>query len=254
MKSFRAGAVLAIGVVLALAGTAPAQDAFVPKGEVQLAETGDENWGTTSDIVYTAFAHEFALFQGTQAPMNPTTAGLVCGVAPCGWLGGLHLPSGASIRSIELSACDGDAVQQVQFALFRSAKVPAGPVALTPFQTTGGAATPGCATFSFTLAAPHTVDNDANVYIMDVLENPGTNIQWNQFRVRYRLQVSPAPAVATFPNDVPTTHAFFRFVEAMAASGLTGGCSAGSFCPDSPVTRGQLSVFLAAALGLHFPN
>ena len=48
--------------------------------------------------------------------------------------------------------------------------------------------------------------------------------------------------------------AFFRFVEAMAASGLTGGCAPGSFCPDQPVTRGQMSVFLSLALGLHFPN
>ena len=72
--------------------------------------------------------------------------------------------------------------------------------------------------------------------------------------ISYRLQVSPAPATATFPNDVPTTHPFFRFVEAMAASGLTGGCAAGSFCPNDPVTRGQMSVFLSVALGLHFPN
>ena len=66
--------------------------------------------------------------------------------------------------------------------------------------------------------------------------------------------MSPAPGVATFPIDVPTNHPFFRFVEAMAASGLTGGCGPGQFCPDSPVTRGQMSVFLASALGLHFPN
>jgi hypothetical protein len=58
---------------------------------------------------------------------------------------------------------------------------------------------------------------------------------------------------ATFPNDVPTTHPFFRFIEALAASGITAGCDAGSFCPDDPVTRGQMAVFLVAALGLHFP-
>ena len=34
MKSFRAGIVAAIGVVLTAAGTAQAQDAFVPKGDV----------------------------------------------------------------------------------------------------------------------------------------------------------------------------------------------------------------------------
>jgi hypothetical protein len=98
------------------------------------------------------------------------------------------------------------------------------------------------------------VDNAANVYIVDVLENPGTNIQWNQFRIRYRLQVSAAPATASFPTDVPTTHPFFRFVEALARSGISGGCGTGAFCPDDPVTRGQMAVFLATALGLHFPN
>ena len=72
-------------------------------------------------------------------------------------------------------------------------------------------------------------------------------------RVRYQLQVSPAPATATF-GDVPTTHPFFRFVEALAASGITGGCGGGNYCPDYTLTRGQLAVFLATALGLHFPN
>jgi hypothetical protein len=71
--------------------------------------------------------------------------------------------------------------------------------------------------------------------------------------VRYKLQVSPAPASATFA-DVPTSHPFFQFVEALAASGITAGCGGGNFCPDAPITRGQMAVFLAAALGLHFPN
>lgn len=73
-------------------------------------------------------------------------------------------------------------------------------------------------------------------------------------RVTWARTMSAAPATATFPNDVPTTHGFFPFVEALAASGVTGGCGAGSFCPDQAVTRGQMAVFLATALGLHFPN
>ena len=72
-------------------------------------------------------------------------------------------------------------------------------------------------------------------------------------RLFYKLRVSPAPAVATFA-DVPTTHGLFQFVEALAASGISGGCGGGNFCPDAPLTRGQMAVFLAAALGLHFPN
>jgi hypothetical protein len=66
--------------------------------------------------------------------------------------------------------------------------------------------------------------------------------------------VSPAPAAADF-NDVPTTHPFFQYIEALKASGITGGCQASPplYCPDNPVTRGQMAVFLAKALGLHWP-
>jgi hypothetical protein len=69
----------------------------------------------------------------------------------------------------------------------------------------------------------------------------------------WRRQVSPAPGSATF-NDVPTFHPFFQYVEALAASGITGGCGNGNFCPDAPVTRGQMAVFLSKALGLHWPG
>ena len=32
------------------------------------------------------------------------------------------------------------------------------------------------------------------------------------------------------------------------------GCGSGNFCPDSPLTRRQMAVFLSKALGLHWPN
>jgi hypothetical protein len=71
------------------------------------------------------------------------------------------------------------------------------------------------------------------------------------FRVVDALQVSPAPLIPSF-NDVPTNHPFFQFIEALKASGITGGCQAAPplYCPDSSVTRGQMAVFLAKALGL----
>ena len=71
-------------------------------------------------------------------------------------------------------------------------------------------------------------------------------------RLRWHRQVSPAPAAASF-GDVPTGHPFFQFVEALADSGITAGCGSGNFCPDAPLTRGQMAVFLAKALGLHWP-
>ena len=82
----------------------------------------------------------------------------------------------------------------------------------------------------------------------------GTNDSTNMvrgIRLYYKLQVSPAPAQATF-NDVPTGHPFFQFVEALVASGITAGCGNDNYCPDNPVTRGQMAVFIAKALGLHW--
>ena len=45
-------------------------------------------------------------------------------------------------------------------------------------------------------------------------------------------------------------HPFEGDIEWMRLSGLTEGCGGGRFCPDSPVTRGQMASFLARALEL----
>jgi len=73
----------------------------------------------------------------------------------------------------------------------------------------------------------------------------------SQIRIAYVLQVSPPPATASF-NDVPTSDPAFQFVEAVYASGITAGCGGGNYCPDQPITRRQMAVFLAKALGLQW--
>lgn len=164
-----------------------------------------------------------------------------------------HLPTGAQIERIELRACDSSASEEVSLAI---GACPTGgsPCALAGSVSTGVAATPGCSDFSSTLASPLIINNQTAPILVSV--QPGTSLSasFSAVKLYYRLRVSPAPATATFPLDVPTTHPFFRFVEAMAASGLTGGCAPSSFCPDTAVTRGQMAVFLSTALGLHFPN
>lgn len=79
----------------------------------------------------------------------------------------------------------------------------------------------------------------------------GSDAALGAVRIYWHRQVSPAPALATF-NDVPTTHPFFQYIEALAASGITGGCGGGNYCPDNPLTRGQMAVFMAKALGLNW--
>ena len=223
----------------------------VPASE---ATPAPETYGTLSETVLTSFAHDFHVVEGVEGPWDGiTTGGRTCAQGACLWLAGLALPNGADIRSVEVSACDSDQAATVEFALIRAAKVPNGPIFLVPYTGTGVPQTPGCSTFVVNVAAPHTVNNNANAYAIAVYADPGTNVVWSQFRVRYKLQVSPAPASATF-TDVPLGNPQHRFVEALAAAGITGGCGVNLYCPDNPVTRGQMAVFMAVALGLHFPN
>ena len=56
----------------------------------------------------------------------------------------------------------------------------------------------------------------------------------------------PPPCVGTFP-DVPCSSNFAPWIEALAASGITGGCGGGNYCPLNPVIRQQMAVFLLKA-------
>jgi hypothetical protein len=72
----------------------------------------------------------------------------------------------------------------------------------------------------------------------------GVSVGWSR-------TISPAPATATF-NDVPVGSFGFQQIEALAGSGITAGCGGGNFCPNGTLTRAQMAVFLAKALGLHW--
>ena len=44
--------------------------------------------------------------------------------------------------------------------------------------------------------------------------------------------------------DVAESHWAYQFIESLAASGISAGCGGGNYCPDGPVTRAQMAVFL----------
>ena len=72
--------------------------------------------------------------------------------------------------------------------------------------------------------------------------------------VWWRRTVSPAPDTPSFA-DVPTGDSGYQFIEALRASGITGGCGDGTnFCPNGTLTRRQMAIFLSKALGLHWPD
>jgi hypothetical protein len=51
-------------------------------------------------------------------------------------------------------------------------------------------------------------------------------------------------------SDVPCSSGFARWIEELVLRGITVGCGGGNYCPASPVTRGQMAVFLVATFSL----
>jgi hypothetical protein len=158
------------------------------------------------------------------------------------------------VTSIQFEGCDTDpaagiAVDLIQFAAFEASQKFLANVA------TGVAETPGCVLRSGAAASGATIDNVNNTYLMIVnLGGSGAAVtKFQSVRIMYNLQTSPAPATATF-NDVPTSHPFFQYIEALHTAGITQGCNVSPplYCPDDPLTRGQAAVFFGKALGLQF--
>ena len=164
----------------------------------------------------------------------------------------LRLPEGAIVSYLEMYSCNnvgGGTCPACMVSTFRGLKAD---FAGSWSAYTGPNAPTGTCGTTFTTIAPVVIDNMTTSYSVEVtFASPSFLLTLVAYRVGYKLQVSPDPATATFA-DVPVGHPFHRFVEALAASGITGGCGGGNYCPDAPVTRGQMAVFLAGALGLHW--
>jgi glucose/arabinose dehydrogenase len=63
---------------------------------------------------------------------------------------------------------------------------------------------------------------------------------------------SYTPPVCTTPTfaDVPCSNPLAPWVDEIAARGITAGCGGGNYCPNSPVSRGQMAVFLSVTFNL----
>ena len=248
---------LPIWMVLALAAPLAAQ---TPKAAPQ-------TYGTTA-VSYIEIPADAFLPLDSSTAYSPlfgaarysTNCAGLCFSAP------LRLPSGALIVSLELDFFDGDADDYVIGTLVQCDATAANcsnhPAAgagpgdcLTAGQICSGTTeNPGHGTQSADLTPDAvTVDNKLGSYRL-YAGTSGTDAgtALAGMIVGYVLQVSPAPGTPTF-NDVPTDHPFYQYIEALAASGITGGCGGGNYCPDNPLTRGQMAVFLAKALGLQWP-
>jgi hypothetical protein len=190
------------------------------------------------------------------------------GDPPVQFVAPLRLPTGARIHQICLygfnQSSPGAVSMHLDAVKLPWAGAPPGVVAIPgsaiPFTWTfGHGVVCSQPTFSYTYRESGDVDGDGNIeHLAHQLKvtvpwtGNGVDTRFGGAGIFWRRQVSPAPSAASF-GDVPVGHPMFQFVEALVASGITAGCGGGNFCPDQPLTRGQMAVFLSVALGLHWP-
>jgi hypothetical protein len=215
------------------------------------SSTRNPEWGGADRVLYSVMRSEFSpLSSGiTYAESSGRYSTIPDGV----FSAGLHLPSGALLTYFELDYCDNSGSANVILSLADCNFLLT--LCVVNSQLNSGSGNPGCNYVSADISGfGMVVNNNTRKYFLTAVTEAGNfTTQISGAYIGYKLQVSPAPASATF-LDVPTSHPYFRFVEALVDAGITSGCGGGNYCVNSPITRGEMAVFLAAALGLHFPN
>ncbi len=63
-------------------------------------------------------------------------------------------------------------------------------------------------------------------------------------RAKHGASYQPPSASGSVFSDVPTNHPFAPWIEQLAAEGISAGCASNRYCPENPVTRAQMAVFL----------
>jgi S-layer homology domain len=168
----------------------------------------------------------------------------------------LQLPTGVVIESLVFSYCahqNGDLL----LTLFDNGVGGGGSGGGTPIVSVTAAA--GCGLASAeppggSYAYLRTVSHPLYLVIYFAGDEFDGSTKFNDVWINYHPVKSPVPAEPSF-DDVPIGHPFYQHIELLKYAGITAGCSESPplFCPNRPLTRGEMAVYLSIALGLHWP-
>ncbi len=98
-------------------------------------------------------------------------------------------------------------------------------------------------------AAGETYTYDDIGRLTGVVYDDGSSIIYTYDNNGNLLLIDHTAVIVNTFNDVPTSNFAFDFIETLAASGITAGCGGDNYCPEDPVTRAQMAVFLVR--GIH---
>ena len=220
-------------------------------------------WGIVNWSSYNVSAGDFRPRLGSQLNFLGSDEYIYTIPASPSWFfdASFHVPTGAWVTGVTPWYYDNHASEDFWFWIYDTTALwsSASTILLHSFQSTG---TPGYAAVYMQFSTMFTARNydqplsGAHFYNILIRLGSGTAssaVRFGGFNVWYQLQITPAPGTATF-SDVPVGSFGFKHIEALVASGITAGCGGSNFCPNNTLTRAEMAIFLAKALGLHWPD
>jgi len=227
-------------------------------GYLAAQDESPEYYGTASTNYHFVASEEFQAFEPDNSVWRDafTSGGrYILGSATGLVAANVRLPTGALITGMWVLYEDSDADDGLEVQLIRTwwGIGSRGSEIIGAFFSSG---TPGITRSFIDIDPDHTVAYWASpishqAYRLVAFMDPSPSVQLRGVIISWKRQISPEPAVATFA-DVPVGAFGFRHIEALADSGITAGCGGGNFCPNNTLTRAEMAVFLAKALGLHW--
>jgi S-layer homology domain len=247
--------VMLLGAVLALVTAAASGQSYGPEAQRLTIGAAEFRLMVNYGGLFLGYDGYISVNPPAESPSSPTRVPFLAPVS---------LPEGAAIDELCLYANDTDLLDEVHASLVAVKLAPPGEEdAHKDLGRVSSDAALGyrryCVDMAEVLRGRIDVDedgtlDDAAYYVEALLPSSSSDLEFASFggvRITWRRPVSPLPSAPTFA-DVPDSHPFYQFIEALAASGITGGCGGGNFCPQNALTRGQMAAFLAKALGLHW--
>lgn len=162
----------------------------------------------------------------------------------------LHLPSGVTPLVAWFEVCDFSTTGKLWAQLLACPNDNAACTTTTVLFDTGVGDEPGCYRDAVAITEPGLITNGTHSYTLRIADTDRTiETRFGALTVFWMRNLSPADGTANYV-DVPLGDARRSYVEALTASGIAANCGTARFCPDDPLTRAQLAIFLAKALGL----
>ena len=96
-----------------------------------------------------------------------------------------------------------------------------------------------------------------SLFVTDPATRPTTH--WDTTFTETPSTLADPPKVWTLHlgdsfTDVPRSQQFYRRIETLVHTAITAGCAVGKYCPNDPVKRDQMAIFLAKGIAGGGPN